>query len=79
MADKQIDRLGREVVRVKQKKTGHEFTRTVEWAKRYSDGYDVLDKPAVAADGERLPAKTKTTVAQAAAKKTTASSTTKEN
>lgn len=80
MADKQFDRLGREVVRVKQKKSGHELTRTAEWAKRYSEGYDVVDKAAVSPDGERLPAKTKTSVAEAAAKKTaTSSSSLKEN
>lgn len=59
-----------EMVRVKQKETGHELTVDAEWAEQFSEGYEVLaDKEAVDAAGDPLPPKYKTTVSDEAAKK----------
>lgn len=63
-----------EMVRVKQKETGHELTVDAEWVEQYSEGYQVLEsKDAVDAAGDPLPPKYKTTVSNEAAKKKAAS------
>lgn len=52
-------------VRVKDKKSGHEFTvAEVRLAdKRFADAVEVLDKPAVNASGKPLPAKPNVSIA----------------
>lgn len=61
-----------EMVRVKDKTTGHEFSWPAHLVKGV-EGVEVLDKPAVGDDGEVLPAKNKTTVEKSAAGKNSAS------
>lgn len=60
-------------IRVKQIDTGHELSVTQAMYDFAPDSYDVLDKkPATNSAGVPLPAKYKTTVKNAAAKKTAA-------
>lgn len=53
-------------VRVKDRKTGHEFSWPAHLVEGV-EGIDVLDRPATDANGERLPVKHRTTVAKSAA------------
>lgn len=57
-----------DLVRVKDKQTGHEFSWPAHLVEGV-DGVDVLDKDAVDGNGEPVPPKHKTTVAQSAAAK----------
>lgn len=54
-------------VRVKDKKSGHEWTTSKTWAKSNAAAVDVIDKPAVNASGDPLPPKEKRQTARAAA------------
>jgi hypothetical protein len=66
-----------ELVRVKDKKTGHEFSWPADLVEGV-EGVEVIDKPAVDANGEPIPAKHKTSVKEAAASKSTAVDSTKK-
>lgn len=67
------------MVRVKQTETGHELSVDSEWAERFAEGYDVLDKPAVSSTGDPLPPKYRTSVSSEAEKKKAASAEKKGN
>ena len=60
-------------VRVKQTETGHELTISQSMYDFAPDAYEVLDKPATDSGNNPIPAKYKTSVASAAAKKATTS------
>lgn len=62
-------------VRVKDNKTGHEFSWPTHLVDAAEGGFTKTDKPAVDRSGAPLPPKHKTTVKKAAASRTSASKT----